>query len=208
MSSQSNQHSKWALFPDLYLATALELCDGILKRNIGKEYNFLSSMDVTDYEPDPNDYDFVFPLIYNFKHGIELYIKALGIIDYNEYLYEHDFEKLFQECKKRSRKTVNQKIIDELYKNVWGIIKKYYYGRYIPPKAKSRIADKMNTAEKYPEDRKTYKIPYIIDWGSIEIIKKIVEDIQRDIQEIQKEFSQARRKIQPTKKYLYKRIKY
>jgi len=133
---------------------------------------------------------------------MELYIKALGIIDYGKYEKKHDLRELFEILKKEAKGTVNEVIIKQIYRDTWDTIKKYYYGRYIPLKKGGNFADKQNEAERYPEySGKIYKIPERCSWMTNDVVK----EIEKDIRLIESKFAQAKRDIRPTGRFIYGR---
>lgn len=84
--SKSNRHYDWAIMPDSYFATALLINEQLLEHTndfytpIGNE--IFKTLGFSSGHP---NYELALPMIFNFKHGIELGIKYLGIIDYGEY---------------------------------------------------------------------------------------------------------------------------
>ncbi len=206
--SKSNKHYYWAVMPDIYIATALILCKEMKVNNLSGCGGVIKGLKLRSAHLDE---ELVLPLVFNFKLGVELYIKSLGIIDYGKYKKTHDLKLLLNELLISVKKTKNEKAIGRLYKDTWPIIKKYYYGRYIPSKKGSNFADKRNEAERYPEYygkkikknlRPIYKIPDSSRWVTDELIK----NIEKDIRSIEKFFAQAKRDIKPTKKFIYGKI--
>lgn len=209
LKAKSNKHYDWEVMADIYITTALLLAEQLPHENF---YNSPETgSEVTTrlglHSAHPN-YELILPLIYNFKHGVELYIKALGIIDFGEYDGNHDFKILLTELKKSTKSTKNEATIKQLYNDTWPTIKKYYYGRYIPSKKRSNFADKKMQAERYPEYKnkkngKIYRITEKYKW----VTKTKVEEIEKDIKLIETKFKQAWNNIKPTKKFIYGRTK-
>lgn len=190
--AREEKHYNWMIMPDLFLATALLLCKN-LKQGLSKFSasiaNISNKVGLRSSHP---DYEYIIPAIFNFKQGIELYIKALGVINFNEYREKHDFIELFtilsDQYKSDEEKTI---FVKKLYEETWLIIEKYYYGRYIPKCKDNIIPDKFNEAERYPENNKSYIIPDCFTWVTEE---KVVE-IEKDIIFLKEKFEQAKRNV-------------
>lgn len=198
------KHYDWLIMPDLYFATALILSEQILSyagdySNVHFGSEILKELGIRDAH---SNYELILPLVYNFKQGIEIGIKSLGIIDYGEYHQVHDIKFLLDELKIHAKNTQNEKTIDKLHSETWPVLIKYYNGQYIPKIKSKEYADKQNEAERYPEykNNKTYPIPERFEWVTGEVVNRI----QGDIKFIEKSFAQAFRDIKPIKKFNYR----
>ena len=200
-TSDPQSHYDWLIAPQVYLATALILTKRIcphagmfqnewVENNICKELGFRSAH--------PN-YEFIWPMMFNLKHGIELYLKALGNIDHGEYHGSHDLKELFELLKSKSGQ--NKKIISELHAKAWPLVEKYYFGTYIPGNTSQGQPDKMNEVERFPESLKgnTYGIKDHFKWFKCDVISQVAEDIRK----LESLFGQAQRDIDPQKKFTY-----
>lgn len=78
----------------------------------------------------------IFPIIFNFKHGIEIYLKAIAGIKNNEFNKEHNLLSLWRE-------------IEETDEKIKCIIRKYAFGHLFLPV--NSILDKENEFERYPQ---------------------------------------------------------
>lgn len=119
----------------------------------------------------------VFPIIYNFKHGIELYLKAIMGFKNSEFLKKHNIIKLSQ----------NANIKDEKLR---AIINKYGYSKLFLPNNQKQ--DQDNIFERYPQgspydDLKMYGTNEIFndDVKVLETINKLDSDEQQTIQHSQ-----------------------
>ncbi len=172
----------WALFPQFYFLSAKILCkklqdgaDAMDRLTVQKP--FLNSSICDDYGfPLHSNYHLIFPIIFNVKHGIELYIKTLGNLDRDEYLPIHDYKKLLNYLIDDVKQPDNKVIFEKLKSEIWTIIKKYYFGTYIPENMEWD-ADIQNQAERYPHREKCYKIPYNYDWVTEKLVNMIIDDI-------------------------------
>lgn len=93
------------------------------------------------------------PVVFNLKHGIELYLKAM-IMRMNknqEYPQSHDLIELLNvlTCLLQDQ-NFDSSVIETLDGDVRNIVEKYYYGLYAFSKYRNR-PDKNNEAERYPE---------------------------------------------------------
>lgn len=183
-----DEHYDWIVSPDSFLAIALLGCNSY--PGIFKELGFRS------HHPDT---EFIYPIIFNFKQGIELYIKGLGIIDYHEeYEGKHDIKFLIEKNIEKAKGTKSEKTWNQLNRDIWPVVKKYYFGTYIPPNIDENHPDIQNEAERYPEakNNQCYKIPAAFEWMSQQILKMVKDDIlitkkfleqaKRDIMNIQR----------------------
>ena len=181
--ADKKKHYNWMVLPDTYLAMALLGCNnytGIFKK-----------LRLRSTHP---DYEFIYPIVFNFKQGIELYIKGLGIIDeHGEYDGMHDIKYLIDSNITKAKGTGSEIIWNQFKDDIWSIIKRYYYGTYIPSIMDENHPDKQNEAERYPETRKEncYKIPEIYDWVTL----KVIEEIKDDIETVRPFLEQAKRDI-------------
>lgn len=198
--------------PDAYLATALTLCN-LAKKNSsyymsknGEEGNVFGALRFASSHP---NYELVYPIIYNFKHGIELYLKGLSNIDFGKYKGVHDIKIIFEFLKDHAKDkgNPNHSAIRDLYNSCWPVIEKYYYGTYIPGRKSKNSPDKYNEAERYPEKKlgqkkgRLYKIKDVHSWAK----EAFFDKVENDIRFIEKHFAQAKRDIVPTKRFCYGR---
>jgi len=115
----------------------------------------------------------VFPIIYNFKHGIELYLKVIMGFKNSEFLKKHNIIKLSQ----------NANIKD---KKLRDIVNKYGCSKLFLPNNKEQ--DKDNVFERYPQgspydDLKMYGTNEIFndDVKILKTINKLDSDEQQTI---------------------------
>lgn len=199
INSNEDELYDWLVMPDTYLATALLICrkipvwlfphDIVGRSSVFRELHFKSHH---------SDYELIHPIIFNFKHGIELYIKGLGNLAYGEYINNHDLKALFNFILKKAENNDQKKykILKQLHQDTWHIIKKYYYGTYNPKIKNENYPDKNNIAKKYPEvNDKTYKIQDAYKY----VTKELLNQIEKDIRIIENKFSEAQRKIYSVK---------
>ena len=112
--------------------------------------------------PQPPKY-LIFPILFNFKHGIEIYLKCIIGIKDSKFSRDHDLLFFLEEAK----------ITDEKVKN---IIKKYALSKFLLPNNKKN--DINNEFERYPQGT-----PYdIIKSFSTELksleLDELIEDIE------------------------------
>lgn len=172
----------WSFFPQFYFLSAKVLCKQLQKRanfiNESRESSYVTNCQICEdngFPLHPNYY-LIFPIIFNLKHGIELCIKSLSHLDYDGYLPKHDYKELFDCLIKDVKNTNNKAIFEKLKKETWPIIKKYYFGTYIPENMEWD-ADIQNQAERYPHRKNCYKIPYNYDWVTESLVNMIIDDI-------------------------------
>ena len=95
--SDKTKHYNWLMGADMYLATSVILCDEMLKSYVSpKDLECLNDDQKIDkrcgFTSCNPDYEMLMPAIFNLKHGIELYLKALTmkINPKQEYSQNHD----------------------------------------------------------------------------------------------------------------------
>lgn len=185
---------EWAVFGDAYLGAAFYLSQ---RAHSGQD--FFKEIEFTSYHP--NDH-LIWPIIFNFKHGIELYLKCLSGLTSRNFLYNHDPQDLFQKLKKNIRGTKEQKkkkieVIKRLKNDVWSIVEKYYLGKYICNNRTFKF-DIKNEAERYPQNDRAYKMPDPYKWLN-KISKNTgltaLDQIQADILKIHKVFWKAKMEL-------------
>ena len=176
----------------MYLATSFLLCNE-MKESFASPINCLNNDQQIDkkcgFTSSNPDYEMLMPVIFNLKHGIELFLKAF-LMKTNlkqEYPTSHDLLILlnFLISNIINNKPKEKKVIEILNKDIREIIEKYYYGLYAFSKYKIN-PDTNNEAERYPEYRNCncYKIDNLFDLNYNELL----EMIKKDIQYIQKFF--------------------
>lgn len=182
MSSSVGKNYNWLMGADMYLATSIILCDEMLKSYISPipSFNNIHQIDkrcgFTSLNP---DYEMIIPIIFNLKHGIELYLKALTmkIRPDSKYSYSHDLIFLLNNLIKEIKIKDDDILSQTLDKKLRNIIKKYYFGMYIPPN-KSTQPDVLNEAERYPSHRNIncYKIEKLHDINMFNLLNKTKKD--------------------------------
>ncbi len=185
----------WMVMPDSYFATAILCCDVLLHSQHNLDIGARKILDSTAFKEfrshHPN-YQLIRPLIFNFKQGIELYIKGLAGMFVGEYEFCHDLREIFEQgIQTSAKKSVKQyNFFNNLHKETWPIIEKYYYGLYIPTHTDYGHPDKMNISERYPRNETGYNLGNYFSWVTLEKI----EEIKKDILALEKIFAEAKRK--------------
>lgn len=145
----------WLILPQAYFDMALVGCDWLIETIRNEKYG-ASEKSTIHQSIQPLQY-FVLPIVYNFKHGIELYLKGLLVDFRGEYDDKsHDLisllnlliSKIIENSKSLDEKT---KILKTLDSEVRKIIEKYYLGLYFGENRYKNYPDIQNEAERYPE---------------------------------------------------------
>lgn len=203
--SKKERHYYWLVVGQMYLATALVLTREICppkKFRLGTAIGS-TCRDLGFKSAHPN-YEFIWPIVFNLMHGVELWLKGLGNMDHGRYAGIHDVKVLFDTVIKMSGP--NQKVVKELYEKTWPTIEKYYYGTYNPLRKDRRHPDKQNEAGRFPEQLRkkkrgggVYTFQDPCDWVNCDVIDSIANDIRA----IEQKFSNAEREIEPQKQFNY-----
>lgn len=190
--SDRSKHYNWVVAPDAYLATALLLCKKIPRSfpgdNIVCGSVICSELGFESHHP---DYEFIYPIVYNFKHGVELYLKGLGCCSHEEYSEIHDLQELFDYIIGSAKTEKNQELFQKLKNDVWPTIKKYYFGTYIPHINTEGKPDKSNEAERYPETKSSYDPKDAYLW----VKNSVLDQLEKDIGVTEKKFAEVLRNM-------------
>lgn len=183
INSNKNKHYHWLMSADMYFATTVILCKKLEEsfisdinclnddQKIGKYCGFNSS--------NP-DYELLMPIVFNLKHSIELYLKALSMIfeSSNQYVPNHDLENQLNDLiSVLNSKGVDGGLLKLLDEDIRQVINKYYYGTYAFNNTNIN-PDLKNEAERYPEvaNKGCYKIQDLYSIVDRNLIVKIKED--------------------------------
>ena len=190
--SDSNKHYDWLMSADMYLASAIILLNELSisypspMKCFGNDQRIGQLCGFTSCNP---DYEILMPIIFNLKHGVELFLKALKMVlnIEDDYLPGHDSIDLLNDLiRELEFQKKDKAIIEVLNKDVRKIIEKYYYGIYAFSENKSK-SDKNNEAERYPEYKNCncYEISDkdLITPDLISSIKKDIVNLQRFFRE-------------------------
>ena len=181
--SDEDKHYNWMMGADMYLATAVILCDKMLESYISpiEALNSVQQIDkkcgFTSANP---DYEMLMPVVFNLKHGAELYIKALIMQTHPklEYPTSHDLLALLDVLIKNLRTNgLEDNIVNALDQDARAIIEKYYYGLYAFSTVKT-TPDINNEAERYSEYRNAncYQIKELFNVVNVDLVESIKKD--------------------------------
>ncbi|MEA3248735.1 MAG: hypothetical protein U9Q03_00055 [Patescibacteria group bacterium] len=151
---EAGDYKLWVDWTHQYLYLARLGCQVALDN---KPKYFRDDRGIMKYGPE----SLCIPIIFNFKHGIELSLKALSIIVDKKKEYErgHDISKLFTTLKshledeklKIEESGGNKVKIDDSKSKIEGIVEKYRKGGFFKNRWDVVIQDKMNDLFRYPE---------------------------------------------------------
>lgn len=164
----------WVFFAQNYFLISRLACQELLSER-EKKHGKSSNPDVP-YQPA----DLYVPILFNIKHGIEVFIKALGVFAYGEYEEEHDIKTLFNNAKKRISELnltprqegfyddVSQDKINATLRDLERIEKLVLYFfelDFLKQKLNSCfvINDTCNDVLRYPDNKASIRI----DWGAV-----------------------------------------
>lgn len=192
-----NEGYEWIRRAQSFFLSSLINCDSLLLEFKRRKFKY-------SYR---EKYDFgfcsgnlIFPIIFNFKHGIELYIKGIGNFWDEGKEYNHNLEELLRRLKGKilqkgvKRKEKILKIIDD---EIFPLVSKYFYGQYFLGEDSVSNPDLQNEAERYhipgPRNPNCYKIPYIVypeevnsesPFKYLIIDQESIKNIRKDIKRI------------------------
>lgn len=178
----------WAIFAQSYFLISRLACQEILtKRDTKHSKN--SKLD-TPYQPA----DLYVSILFNIKHGIEVFIKTLSVFAYGEYEESHDIKMLFSNAKNKISKLklkprqkgfyddISQDDIDASLKDLEEIEKLVIYFfelDFLKQKLNNNfvINDTLNDVLRYPNNKASIRI----DWGTVLSARVNLSDIEEII---------------------------
>lgn len=165
----------WIMFAQSYFYIARLACQELLDDRSEKHNRSLSDSINLSYKT-ANLY---VAILFNIKHGIEVFIKSLGILDFGEYEEGHDIHVLFQNLKKRMETKLSSGDLDEMEK----LIIYFYKPNFLKRKVKDfyEIADIKNDIFRYPDNNAKIQISWelILDLFDESDVKEIKDNLDK-----------------------------
>jgi hypothetical protein len=198
--NDSNNKYDWPVaFAQSYILIAKLACQEILSSKPNKHYR---GLDKSTYETA----DLYIPIVFNIKHGIEVFIKSLSIFTDETYDEKtHDIKRLFLDAKPRILKILkptnkpyyNNVTKEEVEKTkkaldqIEILIDDFYHLDFLKSKIHQnyKFSDIQNDFFRYPENKTLIQI----EWRNvlIKLSKEDVEQILIKIEHLYKNFHQA-----------------
>lgn len=180
---QKVNYYNWSVLGDVYFTTAQ-----IIAEEIERRYDPLfdqvawGSKSLLQQKGSAHQADhlFVYPIVFNIKHAIEIYLKSFTVVTYGEINKHHDLKELFEKAEAVVRDTTDENNAKRFSK-LWEVINKYYYGTYCEQNnGDLNNPDKKNEAERYPrESNQHYSLPQEeYTWLKKDLICSLIEDIK------------------------------
>lgn len=168
----------WLIFAQSFLLSAKLSCQN-LETDKDNKYSKATRFDPAEfhssYQYQPADL-FV-SIIFNIKHGIEIFVKTITIILTGSYQKGHDIKYLF-DCLRKRLPEEFQPLLDELEI----LILKYYHCEFINSNNQRivNIYDEMNDVFRYPDNKAKIKINFeLVDENLIKMIHEDIDKIYR-----------------------------
>jgi hypothetical protein len=183
ISKDGTTEFDWVIFAQSYFYIARLACQELLDEKIEKHDKSLSNKIRLPYKIS----NLYVAIIFNIKHGIEVFLKSLGILDSGEYEEGHDIYNLFQNLKKK----MGGKIDDQDLFSIEQLITYFYKPDFIRPKIKElyEITDVQNDIFRYPDNKAKIKIHWEL---IIDLFKKQdVEEIKNNLDKLLALFNKA-----------------
>ncbi|MBI2122376.1 MAG: hypothetical protein HYT98_04635 [Candidatus Sungbacteria bacterium] len=189
----------WVFFAQGYFNLAALACQKLLN----SEEKARSKSDGLNipYTPD----SLFVPILFNIKHGIEIFIKTVDSFAFGEYTDGHDINDLFTELNKKIDKkrfvapppqfynSITQREINNLPQKLGEIkplISYFYYLDILRPKVGQyyKIIDTKNDVLRYPDNKAGIQI----DWNTVlisQIRKSDIEEIFKKLRKLSELFN-------------------
>lgn len=142
MVKQNDNYKEWWTWGYVYLRHAYYACQGLYSRAEESSQLFLKAR-------------FIIPIVYDFKHAVELNIKSFALVLFDNFETGHDIKNLFISL--QSKLPIKKDVeLQALTEKIMKIIIKYADGGYLGGLKKN--IDKFNTAERYPNSLDSYVV--------------------------------------------------
>jgi len=170
--STDDERYDWVISGQSYLLASSILAKQLLNAQEHLvEHQFLNSQlfKKSGFPPHPS-YEIIAPIIYNLRHGIELWLKALKIVHSDEYSYDHDLKNLLGDL--ISTDSVSPETADSI-RSLWPIIADYYSLNFI--RGFTAITDKDNIIFRFPNSDSKKRLNKI-ESVDINLVRKLADD--------------------------------
>ncbi|OGG61312.1 hypothetical protein A3C87_01095 [Candidatus Kaiserbacteria bacterium RIFCSPHIGHO2_02_FULL_49_34] len=193
IKKENNKQRKydWVVFAQSYFLISRLACQELLSDS-EKKYSKSNERD-NPYQPE----DLYVSILFNIKHGIEVFTKALSIFAYGEYEEGHDIKILFDNAKQKISiiklqprqkgfyNDISQADIDASLKDLEEIKKLVLYFfelDFLKQKLNSNfvINDHLNDVFRYPDSKASIRI----DWGTLLISRVHSPDIKETLEKL------------------------
>lgn len=188
---QKETKDNWREFAQSFLLLAKLACQELEDKRENK-HSKTTRHDPQEFNLLYTHSDLFISIIFNVKHGLEIFIKTIRVISTCDYKTGHDIKKLFDDLKETLPKEIKplkdikgdeikQEDIDAIpnnLKDLENLILKFYHCDFLNEnKNVVDIYDEMNDVFRYPENKAKVKI----DLNSVDdnLIKAIHEDIDK-----------------------------
>ncbi len=164
---KNNQCDDWLYFSQSYLQMAKLACQEIIEPKHNKRDGVKSFW---SYYPK----DLIIPILYNVKHGIEIFVKTISLIIDEEYDEGHNIKELFGKLKRKFKKVklqpckkggnvITSETIDDFpkkLKEIEKLVNEFYFVEILREKLDKNfvIHDKQNDIFRYPDNKASVKI--------------------------------------------------
>jgi HEPN domain-containing protein len=190
-SYQEETKYSWLEFAQSFLLLAKLACQELEDKRKNK-HNKTTRYDPQEYNLPYTCPDLFISIIFNIKHGLEVFIKTIKLLSTDNYERGHDIKELFDDLKKTLPKRIKplkdaegneikQEDIDAIpntLEDLENLILKYYHCDFLNENKKVvNIYDEMNDVFRYPENKAKVKID--LDLADENLIKTIHEDIDK-----------------------------
>ncbi|MDO8560088.1 MAG: hypothetical protein Q7S23_03595 [bacterium] len=183
--------SNWLAFSQSFLLNAKLGCQELEDKRDNK-HRKITRFDPPEFNLTYQPRDLYVPIIFNIKHGLEIFIKTLVIFQTGSYRPGHDLKKLFDQLKlvfpqnitplaDRSGDIIEQADIDavpNMLDELEGLVYKYYQCEFVSVENKKiNVNDKENNVFRYPKN----KAGMVVNLESVDekSIKQVHEDIDK-----------------------------
>ena len=175
----------WAIFASSYFLIAKLACQELLSER-EKKHSMSGNLN-TPYQPK----DLYVSILFNIKHGIEVFVKTLSVFAYGKYEKGHDIKLLFKDAEEKISKLnpkprqkgfyddISQDDINASFKDlrkIENLVLYFFQLDFLKQKLGNDfiINDTLNDFLRYPDSKASIRI----DWGTVLSYRILPSDIQ------------------------------
>jgi hypothetical protein len=194
---KKNNKYDWLFFSQSYLNIARLACEELIEKKHGK----LGLRSRWEYHLE----ELIVPILYNVKHGIEIFIKTISIIIDGKHDEGHNIKELFEKLKEKIKVLksqssqekgfiITQEMIENFPKNldkIEGIVNEFYSVEMLIKKLENNfeVYDKKNDIFRYPDNKANIKI----EWCAVlsKFQKKEILELRDKIENLYQLFNET-----------------
>ncbi len=174
MKKSEQTYYEWFFYAMSFLGLAKIGCRELIDQKY-RDKDFLTE----DLLYDTESRLLLIPIFFNFKHALELFIKAVGVNIDSNYWNEHDLDYLLEDLESRVKNLFKNENKNEVFQRIEElklIVKKYFLYNFL--ENMKPIKDYNNELFRYPSSKRGIKISQELENFDTTKVKEILDDIK------------------------------